>query len=126
MQNLYSQHMTRLSLAAFLLATAALLSGCGSGEEAAAGTPPPPSPTISTVAILSLSANPITVNSFNGSTTVTITALTSGNAAVANAAVTLSVNTGVLSDSSVTRMLLGRQHLLFRRARQTKRTARQL
>lgn len=105
--------MTRLSLAAFLLATAALLSGCGSGEEAAAGTPPPPSPTISTVAILSLSANPITVNSFNGSTTVTITALTSGNAAVANAAVTLSVNTGVLSDSSVTTNATGQATFTF-------------
>lgn len=112
MQNLYSQHMTRLSLATFLLATAALLSGCGSGEEAAVGTPTP-SPTISTVAILSLSANPITVNSFNGSTTVTITALTSGNAAVANATVTLSVNTGILSDSSVTTNATGQATFTF-------------
>ena len=104
--------MTRLSLATFLLATAALLSGCGSGEEAAVGTPTP-SPTISTVAILSLSANPITVNSFNGSTTVTITALTSGNAAVANATVTLSVNTGILSDSSVTTNATGQATFTF-------------
>lgn len=101
MQNLHSQYITRISPAAFLLATAALLSGCGS-EEAVTGTPPPVSaPTTSTVATLSLSANPITVKSDNtDSTTVTLAALTTGNVAVPNTTVTVSVDTGSLTGVS--------------------------
>lgn len=104
--------MKRISLAAFILATITLLAGCGSGETPPTGggaTPPTPS----TVAALSLSVTPITVASNNGSATVTVTARTSGNAAVANAVVTLSVDTGILSDSSVTTNATGQATFTF-------------
>ena len=78
------------------------LSGCG-GSKGEATTTTTNTGTATTVASLTLSASPPTVKSDDSnSTTITIIALTTTNAAVANLAITVGTDTGLLVGAPVT------------------------
>lgn len=102
MRNFLSiQKVFSFSLTFFLAVFLALLAGCGPGTAGTSGT---------TAGALSLSASPTEIctgnctpiNNYAPSTTVTVTALDSGNAALSGVAVSLSADTGILSTNSVT------------------------
>lgn len=112
-------------LGSFFLALAVMLvGGCGSGNtgtdvpaSSAAATP------TSSVATLYMSASPATVTSDNTtSTTVTVTALSSSNAVVAGAVATLSADSGVMSNASVTTDTTGKATFTFSSGEFDKRT----
>lgn len=84
-----------------ILATAAFLSGCGTGSTTT--TTATTTTTSASVASLILSATPITVSSDNSTpATFTLTSVSSSNAAVPGVVVTLSTDTGLLDQSTVT------------------------
>lgn len=93
-----------------------LLAGCGGGDDAfkAPGTTANTAPATASIASLQLSASPTTVKTDNStSTTITVTALNSANAAVPEAVVTMSTNSGVLGAATVTTDTAGKATLTF-------------
>jgi hypothetical protein len=94
-----------LALFLFFLFCFGILWGCGAGGDSKSPSPSPtPTPTpAATAASISLSASPATVKS-DGSTTTTISvnALNSSNAAISGVVVAMSTDTGVLGAPTVT------------------------
>lgn len=102
---------------AFFLALAVIfVAGCGAGSGGSADAVPASSTQTPTAAVASLylSASPATVTSDNTtSTTITVTALSSSNAVLAGAVATLSADSGVMSQSSVTTDSAGKATFTF-------------
>lgn len=99
-------------LITFLMIT--LLVGCGGGDNAF-GTPDPAVPgASSSVASLQLSISPTTVKSDNSTTTtITVVALNSVNAAVPDVVVNMGTTTGILGAAAVTTDATGKATLDF-------------
>lgn len=113
-------------LGGFFLALAVIIvGGCGAGNS---GTTEAPTTSVTatptaSVTTLYMSATPATVTSDNTtSTTVTVTALSSSNAVVAGAVATLSADSGVMSNASVTTDATGKATFTFSSGEFDKRT----
>ena len=99
-------------LITFLMIT--LLVGCGGGSDVFRAPDPAAPGASSSVASLQLSISPTTVKSDNSTTTtITVVALNSVNAAVPNVVVNMGTNTGVLGAATVTTDATGKATLDF-------------
>ena len=114
MIRLIKQNSSGVILALLAATMTFTLGGCGSNGNAASTSTTTPTTVTATVASLSLSATPLSVKSDNStSSTLTVTAVDASNAAVSGAVVSLSADTGFLSNNSVTTSASGTATFTF-------------